>query len=65
LDWLLSRDGQNAIVELSGRPSARTDVNNNPNVFNRKMSIHVIKTPSAAEYNALVTQYKSLLGIGG
>jgi iron(III) transport system substrate-binding protein len=65
LDWLLSRDGQNAIVELSGRPSARTDVNNNPNVFNRKMSIHVIKTPNAAEYNALVTQYKSLLGIGG
>lgn len=63
LDWLLSRDGQNAIIELSGRPSARTDVDNVPTVFNPKMPIHVLKTPGQAQYNALVTQYKSLLGV--
>jgi ABC-type Fe3+ transport system substrate-binding protein len=63
LDWLLSRDGQNALIELSGRPSARIDVQNNPNVFNGRMQIHVIKTPDAAAYNALVSQYKQLLGV--
>jgi iron(III) transport system substrate-binding protein len=65
LDGLLSREGQNAIVELSGRPSARTDVNNNPKVLNARMPVHIIKAPNPSEYNALVAQYKALLGIGG
>lgn len=63
LDWLLSREGQNALIELSGRPSARSDVQNNPNVLNGRMQIHVIKTPDSAAYNALVSQYKQLLGV--
>jgi iron(III) transport system substrate-binding protein len=63
LDWLLSKEGQQAIVELSGRPSARLDVQNNPNVFNSRMAIHIIKTPDPAAYNALVSQYKQILGV--
>jgi iron(III) transport system substrate-binding protein len=63
LDWLLSPEGQNTLIELSGRPSARTDVQNNPNVLNSKMSLHVIKTPDPSEYNALVSQYKQILGV--
>jgi iron(III) transport system substrate-binding protein len=65
LDWLLGHEGQSALVELSGRPSARTDVTNNPNVFNQKMPIHVLRTPTPSEYNALVSEYKSILGVGG
>lgn len=63
LDWLLSRDGQNAMLELSGRPSARTDVNNVAAVFSPKMPIHILKTPDQAQYNTIVSQYKSLLGV--
>ena len=63
IDWLLSKDGQQTIVDVSGRPSARTDVKNNPNVFNAKWPIHVLNTPDQAKYKDLVAQYKSLLGI--
>jgi iron(III) transport system substrate-binding protein len=63
IDWLLSKDGQQTIIDVSGRPSARTDVKNNPNVFNPKWPIHVLSTPDAAKYKDLVTQYKSLLGV--
>lgn len=63
LDWLLSKEGQQTIVELSGRPSARVDVQNNPNVFDARMPIHVLRTPDQAQYNSLVAQYKALLGV--
>jgi iron(III) transport system substrate-binding protein len=63
LDWLLSKDGQQAIVELSGRPSGRTDVQNNPNVLSAKMPVHVLTAPDPARYRELVAQYKALLGI--
>jgi iron(III) transport system substrate-binding protein len=63
MDWLLSKEGQNAMVELSGRPSARTDVDNNPNVLNSRMPVHSIKAPDPSEYNALVAQYKQILGV--
>jgi iron(III) transport system substrate-binding protein len=62
LDWLLSKEGQNVIIELSGRPSARVDVNNVPSVFSAKMPIHILRTPDPSEYNTLVSQYKQLLG---
>lgn len=63
LDWLLSKNGQNALIQLSGRPSGRTDVANNPDVFNPKMQLHFLRTPNQTEYNMLVSQYKDLLGI--
>jgi len=63
IDWLLSPDGQQTIVDVSGRPSARVDVKNNPNVFNPRWPIHVLTTPDQAKYKDLVTQYKALLGV--
>jgi iron(III) transport system substrate-binding protein len=63
LDWLLSRDGQQTIIDVSGRPSARTDVQNNAAVFSARMPMHILSTPDQAKYKDLVSQYKSLLGI--
>jgi iron(III) transport system substrate-binding protein len=63
LDWLLSKDGQQVLVELSGRPSPRTDVQNVPAVFNSRMPIHVLGAPDPARYKELVSQYKTMLGI--
>jgi iron(III) transport system substrate-binding protein len=63
LDWLLSKDGQQALIELSGRPSALTEVKNNPDVLNSRMPIHVLGIPDPARYREIVSQYKSLLGI--
>jgi iron(III) transport system substrate-binding protein len=63
LDWVLSKDGQQAIIDASGRPSARVDVKNNPNVFNPKWPIHILSTPDQTKYKDLVAEYKSLLGI--
>jgi iron(III) transport system substrate-binding protein len=63
LDWLLSKDGQQTIIDVSGRPSARTDVQNNANVFNARMPIHILSTPDQAKYKDLVSEYKALLGI--
>jgi iron(III) transport system substrate-binding protein len=63
LDWVLSKDGQQTIIDASGRPSARIDVKNNPNVFSPKWAIHILGTPDATKYKDLITQYKSLLGI--
>jgi iron(III) transport system substrate-binding protein len=63
LDWLLSKDGQQAFVDLSGRPSMRTDVKNRPGVYNPSMQIHIVSTPDPAKYNTLVADYKALLGV--
>jgi iron(III) transport system substrate-binding protein len=63
LDWLLSKDGQQAIVDLTDRASARSDVRNNPRVFDPRAPMHVVGTPDAARYNALVTEFKALFGI--
>jgi iron(III) transport system substrate-binding protein len=63
LDWLLSKEGQQAFIDLSGRPSARTDVKNNPSVFDPKLPMHVLSTPDQAKYRDIVAQYKALLGI--
>lgn len=63
LDWLLSKEGQQVLIELSGRPSPRTDVQNVAAVFNPRMPIHVLSAPDQARYKELVSQYKGLLGI--
>ncbi len=63
LDWLQSKDGQQAIVDLTGRASARTDVHNNRRIFDPRAPMHIVGTPDAARYNALVSEYKALFGI--
>lgn len=63
LDWLQSQEGQQAIVDLTGRASGRKDVRNNPRIYDPRAPLHLIGTPDASRYNALVTEYKALFGI--
>ncbi|HXP94926.1 MAG TPA: extracellular solute-binding protein [Candidatus Binatia bacterium] len=63
LEWLLSRDGQQLIVQVSGRTSARTDVANNPALFNAKLPYFVVPSPDAAEYNTIVKTFNDTFGI--
>lgn len=65
LEWLLSKEGQQYIVDVSDRTSARVDVKNPPRVYNTSMPAFVLPPPDRNEYNAIVTQYKALLGVGG
>jgi iron(III) transport system substrate-binding protein len=63
MDWLLSKDGQSAMVELGGNISARTDVDNIPTILAPKTPFHVLRALNPTEYNALVKQYNELLGL--
>lgn len=63
LQWLLSKDGQQAIVDLTGRSSQVPGVHNNPQVWDAHAPIHIVNAPDAAAYNALVSEYKTLLGV--
>lgn len=63
LDWLLSRDGQQSFVDVSGRTSARTDVRNDPRVFDPHQPYYVLPAPNSTEYKTLTTQFKALLGM--
>jgi iron(III) transport system substrate-binding protein len=63
LDWLLSKDGQQTIVDLTGRSSRVPGVHNNPRIWDPRAPIHIVGTPDAAAYNALVSEYKTLLGL--
>lgn len=63
LEWLLSKDGQQLIAQTSGRTSARTDVVNNPHLFNVKEPYFVIPPPDAAQYNAIVKTFNDTFGI--
>jgi iron(III) transport system substrate-binding protein len=63
LDWLLSREGQQYCVDVSGRTSARTDVRNDTRVFDARRPFYVIPTPDRTEYKTLTTQFKQLLGM--
>ncbi len=63
LDWLLSKDGQQYFVDVSGRTSARTDVHNNPRVFDPKQPYYVLPAPDRNEYKTLIGQFRQLLGM--
>jgi iron(III) transport system substrate-binding protein len=62
-DWLVSKDGQQYFVDASGRTSARTDVRNDPRVFDAKQPFFVVPAPDRERYNAMVRAYKTLLGM--
>jgi len=64
VDWLLHPEAQTIIAE-SGHTSRRLDVANNLRVFDPKKPSFVMPAPSRTEYNALVSGYKALFGIGG
>jgi iron(III) transport system substrate-binding protein len=62
IDWLLSKEGQSALVEFGGNISPRVDVDNIPTMLNAKTSLHLLGLLSSSEYNALARQYNQLLG---
>ncbi|HXP94631.1 MAG TPA: extracellular solute-binding protein [Candidatus Binatia bacterium] len=65
IEWLLSKEGQQYIIEVSDRPSSRIDVKNPPRVWSASMQFYMLPAPDRNQYNSIVTQYKALLGVGG
>lgn len=65
LDWMLSKEGQQLIIDVSDRTSARTDVRNDPRVFNPALPYYVIPAERKAEYDALVRRFNDFFGIAG
>lgn len=63
MDWLLSKDGQNALVKLGGNISPRVDVDNIPTILGAKTVLHVLRPLTPSENNTLVQQYNQLLGL--
>jgi iron(III) transport system substrate-binding protein len=63
IDWLLSKEGQQYLIEVSDRPSSRTDVQNPPRVWNSSMQFYMLPAADKARYNSVVTQYKAILGV--
>lgn len=66
LGWLLSRDGQQFIAERGGGEiSSRSDVKNNPQIWDPKHPYVIIGTPSAAQYNDIEHQFRAMMGLPG
>ena len=66
IDWLTSKDGQSFIVQGGGgEASSRTDVKNNPQVFDPHHPFEVIAVPSPAQYNDLEQRFRALLNLPG
>lgn len=62
-DWLLSKDGQEALLEIGDRSSSRLDVAGNPRVYDPKAASYIVPAPDSSRYATLVSQYRALLGI--
>ena len=66
VDWLLSKDGQQYVAQRGGGEiSSRTDVQNNPAIWNAKGKFLIISTPSSSQYNDLEHKFRAMLGLPG
>ena len=66
IGWLTSKEGQTYIVNRGGGEiSSRTDVKNDPVIWDGKRPYLVIDTPSSAQYNDLEHQFRTLFGLPG
>jgi iron(III) transport system substrate-binding protein len=66
ITWLLSKDGQQFIAERGGGEiSSRTDVKNNPEIWDPKRPYVIINTPSSAQYNEMEHAFRSMFGLPG
>jgi iron(III) transport system substrate-binding protein len=66
VDWAVSKAGQNFIVhEGGGEISSRSDVHNNPAVFDPKKPFVITTMPDSSQYNELAQKFRSLLGLPG
>ena len=64
IDWLVSREGQQFIATAGGGYlSTRTDVKNNPRLWNPHNPYYVLPAPTPATYNAALRRFKTLFGI--
>lgn len=63
LDWLLSKEGQQSFIDVSGRTSMRTDVRNDTRIFDPRQPYYILPPPDRASYKAAIAQYRQLLGI--
>lgn len=62
LDWMESKEGQDAIIEQTNHVSLRSDAENDPTVWNpSKWPPSWAGAISASEYNTLVNEYKQAL----
>ena len=53
------------VVGGGGEISSRSDVTNNPRIFDPKRAYIIIAAPDAAHYNDLEQQFRTLLGLPG
>jgi iron(III) transport system substrate-binding protein len=66
IDWLTSKEGQTYIVNRGGgEVSSRTDVKNNPAIFDPSKPYFFLDTPTSAQYNDLEHQFRTLFGLPG
>ena len=65
MDWALSKDGQAFIKASSDRTSARTDVPNDPRVFDPNRPYYVLPAPGRVDYDRLIKAYNTLFAITG
>ncbi|MFN2460656.1 MAG: ABC transporter substrate-binding protein [Candidatus Velthaea sp.] len=66
IEWLLSKDGQQFIAQGGGGEiSSRSDVRNNPRIWNPKNAYVIVHAPDSATYNAAVEQFRALFGLPG
>lgn len=63
LEWLLSRDGQQTLLDASGRSSLRRDVVSDRRVFDPRAPFVVLRDVSPDRYNALSKEFNAILGI--
>lgn len=66
IDWLVSKEGQSFIAQHGGGEiSSRSDVKNNPRVWDSRHPYVITAMPAAAQYNDLEKQFRSMLGLPG
>lgn len=63
MDWLLSKDGQQYFIDVSGRTSMRTDVRNDLHVFDPRAPYYILPTTDHASYKEMIAQFHELLGL--
>ena len=66
IDWLTSKAGQTYLVTRGGgEVSSRTDVQNNPAVFDPKRPYLILDAPSSAQYNDAERLFRTVFGLPG
>jgi iron(III) transport system substrate-binding protein len=66
IDWLTSKEGQTYIVQRSdGEISSRTDVKNNPAIWDGKRPSIIIPAPDPATYNDFGHEFRAIFGLPG